>query len=176
MATRNTQIPRTPPIKGANNDKNEDHAKRISLPDKFRKKTPKNYNPNKATSRKNFDEQLLRMVDQQRFVRKNFMAALLPECPECHKADVQQKGIRESFCVGTKEIYRCLNPDCPRKTFTLDDDRFRNMALKAVTYEALYFSKGDRDTAKLSQAMLKNYAYAAENMPLYTHLKELVER
>jgi hypothetical protein len=50
------------------------------------------------------------------------------------------------------------------------------MALKAVTYEALYFSKGDRDTAKLSQAMLKNYAYAAENMPLYTHLKELVER
>jgi hypothetical protein len=161
-------IPRTPPVK-------TEQRQRVKLPAKFRKKTPKTYNPNRATTRKNFDEQLLHMVDQQKFVRKNFLAATMPECPECHKSDVQEKGIRESFCVGTKEVYRCLNPDCPRKTFTLDDDRFRNMALKAVTYEALYFSKGDKDTARLSQAMLKNYAYAAENMPIYAHLKDLID-
>jgi hypothetical protein len=162
MATRNTEIPRTPPIK----------KERVKLPAKFHKKTPKSYKPY-GTTKKPFDDQLIGMVDQQKFVMQNFLEALKPECPECHKSNVKEKGERQSYCVGTKTVYYCMNEDCPRKTFTIDDDRFRNMALKAVTYEALYFSKGDKDVAKLSRAMLTNYAVAPDNMPIMAHLKEL---
>lgn len=150
-------------------EKNGQKQERVKIP---KKNHPKGWRP-KDTAKLEFDERLLRMVDQNKEIMKEFYMELRPECPTCHKTDTREAGTAESVLCGTRILYRCMNPDCPRGKFTIDNSSIRNLAMSKNALEMLYF--GGKDMAPLAKKILRDYAISPENMPLYEHVKGLTK-
>ena len=116
------------------------------------------------------DENLVARVDKVKDIMRDYFDLVRPECPECKKNYTKEMGTRVSFLVGTRQVYRCLNADCPRVTFTLDDSRMRNLAAKNTAMEMVQF--GGKEFVPQAKKFLRDYAVNPENMPYYQYLKE----
>lgn len=67
-------------------------------------------------------------------------------CPHCHSTDVKKHGTSSNG----KRRYRCLNPECPYQTFSLDlDYPGRKPEIKQQIVEMSLNASGVRDIARV---------------------------
>ena len=127
----------------------------------------------KDSAKREIDENLLNLLDSTKHTMKEFYDMVKPQCPTCNKNDTRESGTRQSYLCGTRVVYKCLNPDCQRQEFVIDDSRINNLAIKNAALQMLYF--GGKDMAPLAKKIITQYGVNYTNMPLYEHVRGLTK-
>lgn len=127
--------------------------------------------PDKA--RKEYDERLVLMNQNIRDMMNTKLGDPIPTCPTCKSNNAKSLTPRKGLLVGIKPCYKCL--DCKR-TYVLDDARYRNIYLKLMavllTHPAV---GGGPQRAQSAMSLLHDYGINADYTDIMRMLKRMVD-